>query len=408
MKFTLNKKIFLKATVLLIFLRSPVILLFILAYLFTGKKALSTFLARMFPFLILILVCVFYSFYMANGQAEVFGQTRDIILALTVAFFLITASKDRDNNLVCYNAIKVCFIIVAIAKLMLLFYTIVTGMSLITAIEAISKVWDIQMMTLGSDDSAVGRIQIPIDTVLPYFLYFYTKEVFESKKTKIGMVFFGLLCFSVLLTYSRLMWAQAILFIFISIAVEMKIKSQIKLFFSIFVVSLVVIYLTPLGDTISIIINSRFGSGGATTNQASDIVRIMQNTALMNEVAKAPLFGHGLGYYIPTFLRSTEAKYLYESQTLSMLMTLGYIGVGIWLIMIVGVLVLAENKRSIPLGSLLFLFFWIVGASTNPTLFGASGGLILYFCSQFRKLNVMVMHKSDVVEKITTAKVASV
>lgn len=393
MNFTVNKNLFLKATVFLIFLRSPMVLLAIATYLLTSKKALVVFLSRIVPFVVLMLICVFYAFAMGNGQAEVVGQSRDIFLALTVAFFLITASKDMRNNRVCYNSIKVCFIIVAILKVILLAYSIVSGTNLVTLIEAITKVWDIQMMTLGTDDSAVGRIQIPIDSAVPYFLYFYTKEIFESKRTKIGLVLFALLCFSMLLTYSRLMWAQSILFIAISIIVEMKLKAKIKLFFSAFIIGAVVMYLTPLGDTISNIIDARFGSASDKTNQASDIVRQMQNTALWVQVKSSPLFGHGLGYYIPTFIRSTDTRYLYESQSLSMLMTLGYVGVVVWVVMLMGMLIFVENKRTIPLGSLFFLFFWGLCGSYNPYLFGASGGLILYFSSQFKKINEMVMEQ---------------
>jgi hypothetical protein len=367
----------------------------ILAYLITSKKAMVTFLAKLLPFVAVILVCMGYSFYLGNGQTEVIGQTRDIILTLTVAFFLIASVKDLKSNRASYNAIKACFVIVAFAKVLLLMYSIASGQSLVTLIESISKVWDIQMMTLGSDDTALGRIQIPIDSAVPYFLYFYTKEVFENKKSKIGLALFLLLCFSMLLTYSRIMWAQSILFIVTSIIVEMKLKSKLKLFFGVFILSVIVMYLTPFGDTISAIVSSRFGSESTSNNQASDIVRNMQNNALWAQVQTSPLFGHGIGYYIPEFLRSTDTKYLYESQSLSMLMTLGYIGVAIWLIMIVVFLVLLENKNSIPIGSLIFLFFWAVCGSYNPYLFGASGGLILYFSSQFRHLNRMLIEHNE-------------
>lgn len=402
MNIKVNKKFFLKTTVLLIFLRSPLILVAILAYLLTSKRAMVLFLAKLLPFVALILVCMGYAFYQGNGQAEVIGQTRDIILTLTVVFFLVASVKDLNSNRVCYDSIKVCFLIVAVAKVLLLSYSIVSGINLITLIESITKIWDIQMMTLGTDDSAVGRIQIPIDSAVPYFLYFYTKEIFENKKSKLGLVFFGLLCFSMLLTYSRLMWAQSILFILTSIIVEMKLKSKLQLFFTFFVVALVVMYLTPFGDTITAIINSRFGSSGSSTNQASDIVRVMQNNALWAHVETNPLFGHGIGYYIPEFLRSTDSKYLYESQSLSMLMTLGYIGAAVWLIMIIVFIILLENKNSIPVGSLVFLFFWVLCGSYNPYLFGASGGLILYFCSQFRHLNRMLVYQAEPIKNGTS------
>ena len=390
MNIKVNKNIFLKLTVLLIFLRSPVILLAILTYLIASKKAMVIFLSRMAPFIILMLMFVFYSFALGNNMGDIIGQTRDIILALTVAFFLVAAAKDIGTNRVCYNVAKVCFVIVAILKIILLSYSILTGTSLLLIIEQIQKIWDIQMMTLGTEGSAVGRIQIPIDSVVPYFLYFYAKEIFETKKSKVGLIFFGLLCFSMLLTYSRLIWAQSALFIFLSILVEMRMRAKVKLIISVLLISLVVIYLTPFGDTITAIVNSRVGGDSNKTNQASDLDRILQNAGLWAEVVKAPVFGHGLGYYIPTLVRSDSNRYLYESQTLSMLMDFGYIGVAIWVIMIVGFLIYIDNRRKIPLGSMLFLSFWALSGTYNPYLFGASGGLILYFCSQFNNINRMI------------------
>ncbi len=340
-------------------------------------------------------VVVLYSFTMGNDLDQIVGESRDIILSLTVAIFLISASKDSINNRVCYNTVKVFFIIVALAKILLLLFSIATGQNLGVLIESISKIWDLQMMTLGVDNSALGRIQIPIDSVVPYFLYFYTKEVFESKKSKMGLVFFAMICFSMLLTYSRLMWAQSIIFIGVSIVVEMKLQAKLKLFFSFFVIGLVVVYLTPLGDSISNVVSSRFGSGSQNLNDASDIVRIMQNQALWTSVQQTPLFGHGIGYYIPNALRSGgSTKYLYESQTLSMVMTLGYIGATAYVLLIVTILILFENKNTLPLGCLFFLFFWALSGSYNPYLFGASGGLIIYFCSQFKKINQIVMESS--------------
>ncbi|MFS3895589.1 O-antigen ligase family protein [Raoultella ornithinolytica] len=394
MNLKINNNLFIKATVYLILLRSPLILLTIIAYLVTSKKAIIYFMSRMIPFIILMIVFVLYSLNLGNETGQIIGQTRDIVLAFTVAFVLIACAKENGNNSICYNTIKLCFIIIAICKVLLLLYSISSGIGLSVLIKQITQVWGIQMMTLAAEGSAVGRIQIPIDSVVPYLLYFYAKEVFENKNNKIGVLLFLLLCFSMLLTFSRVIWAQTALFILISIVVELKLKTKIKFLITTFVIAGGIIFLTPLGDTILMIINSRVG-GGNVNNHASDIQRTIQNAGLWAKVNESPLFGHGLGYYIPTLLRSSEAKYLYESQGLSMLMTLGYIGVTVSLIFISVSLILTENSGYIPLGSVFFLIFWIACGCYNPYLFGASGGVILYFVSQFHQINSMVSVSSS-------------
>lgn len=339
--------------------------------------------------MILLLIFVLYSLSLGNNQGEVFGQARDIILALTVAFLLISSVKSTHDNRVCYNTIKLCFIIVALAKILLLLYSIISGVGLSILIKQITEVWGIQMMTLSAEGSSVGRIQIPIDSVVPYFLYFYTKEVFAKKISKFSLIFFMLLCFSMLLTFSRIMWAQTLLFIFLAIAIELKLKTKIKFFIIVALISFVLITLTPFGDTILSIINSRIGSDN-NINQASDIERLIQNNGIWHEISKSPLFGNGLGYYIPTLLRSSDVKYLYESQGLSMIMTLGYFGVAVFLILIIVNVIVLNNLDRFPWGSFFFLSFWIFCGCYNPYLFGASGGLILYFTSEFGRINDMV------------------
>lgn len=389
----INRNFFLKSSIFLILLRSPIVLLTMVGYLLVNNKIIVFFLSRMLPFLISILIFVIYSLHLGNNQAEIFGQVRDIILALTVAFLLISSVKANGSNIVCYNTIKICFIMVAVGKICLLFYSILTGIGLNTLIKQITEVWGIQMMTLSSEGSSVGRIQIPIDSVVPYFLYFYTKEVFERSKSKLDLLYFLLLCFSMLLTFSRVMWAQTLLFVLMSICIELRLRTKIRFFAITSIVAFFIIIFTPFGDTILSIVNSRLGSDN-NINQASDIQRTIQNHGLWLEISKKPLFGHGIGYYIPTLIRSSEVKYLYESQGLSMIMTLGYIGVLLFLILISTYVILLNNKKIIPWGCFFFITFWIFCGCYNPYLFGASGGLILYLTSEFYRIKNMLTNES--------------
>lgn len=387
----LKKDFFIKSTIFLILLRSPIIILTMTFYLFTSKRALFVFLSKVLPIATLLLAMAWYSLYLGNTQQYVLGQARDIFLALFVSAVLISHAKELGTNKVCYETVKLCFILVAICKVLILFYSVATGIGLNVIIKKITQVWGIQMMTLTTENSALGRIQIPIDSVVPYFLYFYTKEIFQIKKGKIGKVLFLLLCFSMLLTYSRIMWAQTVLFIFMSVAVEFNFSKKIKFTIVLIFLFSFLYFLTPLGGVLDSVLASRIGN--SNINNASDIERQLQDNAIWLQISESPVFGHGIGYYIPNLIRSSDAKYLYESQTLSIIMDVGFVGAIALLSLIVFFYILTENKISNILGPAFFLLFWVFCGSYNPYLFGASGGLILYFCSQFNNVNEYLIKK---------------
>lgn len=386
-----KKDLLIKSTIFLILLRSPVIIFTMMTYLFISKRALFTFLSKVIPIVTVLLAMTWYSLYLGNNQQDVLGQVRDIFLAVFVSGVLISHAKDSGTNKVSYETIKICFLLISVCKIIILLYSLVTGLGLNAIIKNITQVWGIQMMTLTTENSVIGRIQIPIDSVVPYFLYFYTKESFKIKKGILVKLLFSLLCFSMLLTFSRMIWAQTVFLIIMSLAIEFDLKNKIKIIL-ISSLSMVILYfLTPVGDIVTTILYSRVGN--SNINNASDIERQLQDTGLWIKIYESPIFGHGLGYYIPTLIRSSDAKYLYESQTLSVIMDVGFLGTAVLLLLILFSYIISENKITNILWPVVFLLFWLLCGSYNPYLFGASGGLILYFCSQFNNINKYLMNK---------------
>ena len=327
-------------------------------------------------------------------MGNVIGQTRDIFLTITVAALLISACRYNDKEKICYETIRNCFVIISIAKLLMLAYAFLTGVNVTALVKQITEVWGIEMMTMGSDDSFVGRIQIPMDAVTPYFLYFYTKEVIEKRKLiSLPSMIFLLLCFSMLLTFSRLMWFQTALFIMAAVFVEASMARIIKISIVGVIVVALLMYFTPLGAVIMSIIDSRIN--GQTINDASDIERMIQNRGIINEIYDHPLLGQGLGYYIPNLTRSASTKYLYETQSLSIVMVFGMVGVFIFLLLVFWLVMPRERKLYKYFGPILFIFFWVVCGSFNPFLFGASGGVILYLASRFNDIKSMLANNRN-------------
>ncbi|RYM75080.1 O-antigen ligase family protein [Serratia liquefaciens] len=386
------KSFFIKASMYLVLLRSPIILLTISAYVFSDRKVFVSFVYKLLPFIVFMLLSVIYSTAMGNEIGNILGQTRDIFLAIIVAALLITACKFKDNANICYQTIKKCFVIISLAKLMILAYALISGAGVVSLVKQISDAWGIEMMTMGVDNSFLGRIQIPMDSATPFFLYFYTKELLNKEKFfSWASIAYFMLLISMLLTFSRLMWGQTAIFIMLAVYIESSTSRILKLTLVGSILSALVLFFTPIGDAVLSIVEARVS--GQEINDSSDMERMLQNRMLLNEVYNHPIIGHGLGYYIPNLTRSSSMRYLYETQSLSMVMTMGVLGALIFLMLIFWLVLPREKNISKFIGPLFFLFFWVICGSFNPFLFGASGGVILYLSSQFNSIRCLVSNK---------------
>lgn len=384
----IKSSFFIKTTIYLLVLRSPLIIASILCYLLTHKKIFAKFTLSIIPFLIFLVVAALYSMQMNNDMGNISGQGRDILLAIIVALFLIECGRyDIGNRQIIYNSLKICLSLIACGKIFIIVFSVITGISAIDIITWITQVWDINMMKMGVGDTFITRLQIPMDSLVPFMLYFITKDLILGRggfKTKI---IFTLLAISLALTLSRSFWAQGVLFIGLAVLLEARISKIFKILALSTLIIAIIMFLTPLGDVIFAIIESRLNNQNA--NAASDLERDYQNNALLNAISTHPLLGHGMGYYIPNVLRSTTTPYLYESQTLSIIMDFGIIGVSILLLIFLSTCIsnalnVSSKKRVKNLIMPLICFsIWLLSGSVNPFLFGASGGIIIFFFSRF-------------------------
>lgn len=109
---------------------------------------------------------------------------------------------------------------------------------------------------------------------------------------------------------------------------------------------------------------------------SSDIERNLQRDAIYIAIEKAPVLGSGVGYYIPTMIRSTTAKYSYELQIQALVMQFGIIGTLVIMSFILIPLLDSSRRMSIiTWGSFIsVIIIWISGAFFNPVLFSSSAG----------------------------------
>lgn len=377
-----RKESLIKLSIYLLALRNPLIILSIFIYIVIKKGVAVRFIAGLAPYAIFLLTFFLYSLTKNNELPFIIGQTRDILLAAIVFIFLLTSSKlNLDNKIIVYNSLKRVFVTIGAAKILIILFSILTGINSGVIIGWIRDTWNIQMMTLNVTDSTIFRLQIPMDSALPVFLYAAFKEFSsKNKKRALDYIVLFLLMTSVILTLSRALWAFMTLVLLLFFILETKVILKLKLFFIALIIIPCSMFLTPLGGVIIGILNSRIEND--RINSASDSLRTYQNNGLINEFVKEPILGHGLGHYLPNLLRSDTVKYLYESQTLSMFMDVGVLGVFI-LVMILLWSIFSQylgrrvSTKRIVL-SVIFFMIWVVSGSYNPYLFGVSGGTMLF------------------------------
>ncbi|MBU5899913.1 hypothetical protein JVW24_22625, partial [Vibrio cholerae O1] len=78
------------------------------------------------------------------------------------------------NRTLIYRTLKYCFVYVAIAKIFIIVLSVVAGIGVNDIISWLRDTWNIQMMSLGVEDTVLARLQIPLDSAVPFFLYFVT------------------------------------------------------------------------------------------------------------------------------------------------------------------------------------------------------------------------------------------
>ncbi|MBH1928441.1 O-antigen ligase family protein [Serratia rubidaea] len=384
----INSSFFIKSTIYLLILRSPLIIVSIIFYLFTQKKIFARFTIAIMPYLVFLVVAALYSMQMTNDISNIFGHARDILLAAIIAIFLVECGRySISNREIIYNSLKICLSVVGAAKIFILIFAVVTGINPLDIITWIRDAWDISMMKLGVGDSFLTRLEIPMDSVVPIMLYFITKDLILGRGGTTTKFVFILLIISLALTLSRAFWAQGVLFIGLAILLEASFSKIIKISVLSIIFIGILLFFTPLGDVVYTLIDSRLNN--QSINAASDQERTFQNRALLDAISTHPLLGHGMGYFIPNALRSTTTPYLYETQTLSIVMDFGIIGASVlFFLFLYGCITNALNVNGVKSVKNLFMplvcfTIWLLSGSLNPFLFGASGGIIIFLFTRF-------------------------
>lgn len=341
-----------------------------------GSGVIRCIKGMLIPVLFLVLFLLI-SEISSTKNNEALLQTKDILtffFMTTIAYSFIRKNDNSEefiskviiNNLVFLSALKI----------LIFMYAQVTGISVTQIMSIISDIFNTKLMTLDPDDIAISRISFMSDYVLPIAIYILTKEIVNSRITLFKTITLILLVLSIILSLSRFLWVIG------ATSIALALMHEIKKSKSIFIVAIAVmlmLYALTL-PSVQEAINFRFNSNDS---DLSDLARQLQYNAIIDSIGKYPLLGQGLGYYLPTLIRSSAAKYSYELQIPALAMQVGLIGTLLFFSIIFAKL----YKSALNLNLydkciyLILIILWLIGGFFNPVIISSSGGiafLLLY------------------------------
>ena len=292
-----------------------------------------------------------------------FSQAKDLLVTLIGCLFvrlLTQTSFDREKF------VRLCIYTAAfggLLKLLLLAYSIVTGASISNIVDAISAVFGITLMSMDID-GAGGRLQLPSDMLLPIALFaaICLRRRLHLKAPVAALVVM-LLVFSSVYTFSRFIWANTV----IAVLLGLILAGGDKIILVYFMLTAgATAYLFPL---LSALVTLRFSTEVAGS---SDGTRVEQIAALKQFFWDAPFFGHGIGSYVLTLVRSSESPYVYEVQAGALLCQFGVIGMGVLCYLLGNYYWKAfdfqSGRRAYQAAVLLLLIIFLGAGLSNPNL----------------------------------------
>jgi len=174
------------------------------------------------------------------------------------------------------------------------------------------------------------------------------------------------LVISGLISYGRYIWFIDLFAIFAALVIERRFR--LLVFWG--------VTLAVLGsasyDALAPVLQARFSSEQTTD---SDLTRIEQSRALLDEIETRPIFGKGIGQHAHGLIRSDQNLYSYELQWMSLMMQTGIVGIACILLLLAATTrdLFAARYRAKPWLLVLFVL-WLLGSWTNPYIISSFAG----------------------------------
>lgn len=349
-----------------------------------GKGMVKLFAGMIIPVLLIIVFTIITEFQL-RLIPETIGQVKDLLV-----FFLMGAigysliEKDRRYEVITKTIIK-ALIFVGALKILILFFAIVTGGSVAGVVKGISSFFNTSLMTMETDDVVISRINFMSDYLLPVALYIMTREMIKKGSGAKSIIILLILLVSLTISLSRFLWGMGMLCVMLAVLSDIKKYKSIILILCTFAIVAFLLTLPAVQD----LIEFRFSSKGAVE---SDNIRTRQFEVIYNSFLERPWLGNGLGYYVPSLIRSYLSRYSYELQIPALYMQIGVIGASISMLIILGTLLTQIKGLSVKLTLVYFILIavWISGGFFNPVIFSSTGGvafMLLYTVPDYLRSN---------------------
>lgn len=222
----------------------------------------------------------------------------------------------------------------------------------------------------------LSRFQTSVDIVTPFLIFFVLQSdrlgLKFSKRFRLCYCIFSSI--SILFSFSRFLMGVA----FMS-GVLYWITLNHKAIFKALGLCLIaaICFVFVLGpETVGQIIYKRFFS---VDNHLSDVTRVQQIQALMEQYETAPYLGQGLGGYVKNLIRDGGLTHSYEVQWVAFLMQFGLIGL-LFLLVPVGLIsapfILRSSFSRIHWSFFGLFLIWLLSGFTNPFLISLASGIM--------------------------------
>lgn len=329
--------------------------------------------------LIIFSACFFWLFLgvvNSGSLAMPISQFKAIMITFLfplIAFHLL--SKNSITPVKIYKVILYSMVFISIAKVFLLVYSAVTGLGFIDITFLLAKYFHTQIMTM-KIAPFIYRFELPSDLAAPLALFILLLgnrlniDLRISRTIKI--VYAVLIVFSIFISYSRYVWAMAVVVVIIAFVLSRKIRKYSSLLMISFLLS--AIFYHPYLHSLE----NRFFSHAVSV---SDNIRLHELPYLLRYFESSPIFGHGLGAYVPSLIRDPINKYSYEIQWIALLMQIGIIGVTMVcaaLFLIVYPFI-SRGVNKIKIALVILLALWLSASFFNPYLTSSAAGVIFSF-----------------------------
>lgn len=235
----------------------------------------------------------------------------------------------------------------------------------------VDTVFGFKFITLETEFGS--RLHFPIDFLLPISLLITSLQSpqFLKRNSIVRFLFIVLICFAILIAYSRLLWAFSLVFLFIWMRIYKGQASKFVLAL-IFLIPLLLIY-PPIFDAVGVsfdFLSERFNGRHAET---SDTVRAAIFVSLTEFFAKSPVIGSGLGSFAG-LVRFPNLPWNYELQTYSWFGQFGIVGSFLIFFYLFN-LISSINERAAMWPWLIIA--WLLVCSVNCFLLTSQGAVIL-------------------------------